>query len=184
MTKGETITATHYDARTRIYHWTSAVLVVVLWVMGRATGLLPRGPFRVDVWSVHVLLGFGLAALFVLRLTWRFDSKRQGPPPEPGLLHRLAGIVHAGLYGLLAAVVILGLINAFVRAFPLFNLIKLPDFGLGAFKHDVNSWHDLAANILAALVGLHVAAALYHHLLLRDRTLVAMLSRQPDDSHH
>ncbi len=178
MTKGETITAIPYDTRTRIYHWTSAVLVVVLWIMGRTTGLLPRGPFRVDVWSVHVLLGFGLAAVFALRLFWRFGSKRRGPRREAGWLHRLAAIVHAGLYGLLAVVVILGLVNAFVRAFPLFNLVKLPDFGLGALKHDVNSWHDLAANILAGIVGLHVVAALYHHLILRDRTLVAMLPRR------
>lgn len=182
MTKDETISAIHYDARTRIYHWTSAVLVVLLWVMGRTTGLLPRGPFRVDVWSVHVLLGFGLAAIFALRLSWRLGSKRQGPLPERGLPHRIAGIVHSGLYCLLAAVVMLGIVNAFVRGFPMFNLVKLPDFGLGALKHDVNSWHDLVANILAGIVGLHVAVALYHHLLLRDRTLVAMLPRRSDDS--
>jgi cytochrome b561 len=182
MTKGETITAIHYDARTRIYHWTSAVLVVVLWVMGRTTGLLPRGPFRVDVWSVHVLLGFGLTAVFALRLVWRFGSKRQGPPLERGLPHRIAGAAHSGLYCLLAAVVMLGIVNAFARGFPMFNLVKLPDFGLGALKHDVNAWHDLAANILAGIVGLHVAAALYHHLILRDRTLVAMLPLRSDDS--
>ncbi|MGN6424395.1 MAG: cytochrome b [Asticcacaulis sp.] len=182
MTTGETITAIHYDARTRAYHWTSAVLVIVLWVMGRTTGLLPRGPFRVDVWSVHVLLGFGLAAVFALRLVWRFGSKRQGPLPERGLLRKIASIVHSGLYGLLAAVVMLGIVNAFARGFPMFNLVKLPEIGLGALKHDVNSWHDLAANILAGIVGLHAVAALYHHLVLRDQTLMAMLPHRSDIS--
>jgi cytochrome b561 len=37
--------------------------------------------------------------------------------------------------------------------------------------------HELAANALVILAAFHAAAALVHHWILRDRTLVRMLPR-------
>lgn len=44
-----------------------------------------------------------------------------------------------------------------------------------AFASSVNEAHELLANALVILAGLHVAAALIHHWVFRDRTFVRML---------
>ena len=42
----------------------------------------------------------------------------------------------------------------------------------------VTTWHAIAANTILILAGLHASAALAHHYLLRDGTLVRMLPRR------
>lgn len=161
-----------HDAVTRRLHWATALLVTVLWIMGQTTGWLPRGPARVDVWSVHILLGFTLAGVIVARIVWRL---RRGALPSSGhgLLDIAAKIVHAVLYVLLVAVVTLGVINVFVHGFPLFNAWTFPgaDKELRGF---INHWHKLAANAIAIVALLHAVAALVHHYVLKDEVLVRM----------
>jgi cytochrome b561 len=163
-----------YDPVTRGLHWATATLIIVLWVMGRTTGWLPRGPARVDVWSVHVLLGVTLACVLVARIAWRIGPGRSLPPTDNGLLNVVAKATHYVLYALLIAVVALGITNAFAHGFPMFNLWKLPGGGDKAFTHMINGWHDLAANILVAVALLHAVAALFHHYLLKDGVLARM----------
>jgi cytochrome b561 len=65
--------------------------------------------------------------------------------------------------------------------FGLFPIPYLPiDKAAGGFGHDA---HTILGYGLAALVVLHILAALRHHLLLRDATLIRMLPilRAPTD---
>jgi cytochrome b561 len=55
-----------YDRTTIALHWATAILVAIQFLIGRTTNFLPRGPFRVDIWSMHVLFGFALAGVVVL----------------------------------------------------------------------------------------------------------------------
>jgi len=41
--------------------------------------------------------------------------------------------------------------------------------------HNAHEAHELLGYLMTALVLIHIAAALRHHLLLRDRALVRML---------
>jgi hypothetical protein len=47
-----------YDPTTIWLHWITVGLIVALWVIGQTGDLVPRGPFRTGIWSVHVTLGF------------------------------------------------------------------------------------------------------------------------------
>ncbi|WP_158915504.1 cytochrome b [Caulobacter sp. S45] len=163
-----------YDPITIRLHWATAALIVVLWIMGRTTGWMPRGPLRVDVWSVHVLLGFALAVVLVARIAWRTTRGRRLPPVEHGVLHLVAKAVHGLLYVLLATVVVLGLINVFAHGFPMFNVLKFPKVGDKAFTKTVNHWHDLAANTIAAVALFHAIAALFHHYVRKNVVLIRM----------
>jgi len=102
--------------------------------------------------------------------------------PEDGLPPwqlQSARAVHWLLYALLFVLPILGWINASWRGFPLImfglELPKLvatraPGWGWSGDVHSV-----LANYLLLVLVGLHVAAALYHYFVRRDRVLQRML---------
>jgi cytochrome b561 len=166
-----------YDAITIRLHWATALLVVLLWTIGRITPFLPRGSFRIDIWSVHVLLGFTLAAVLIARIGWRLTRGRRLPPAERGIRHLLAAATHGLLYLLLVTVVALGVVNVFAHAFPLFNLWHFPKFGDAGFGRAINGWHNLAANVTAAVALFHAAAALFHHYVVHDGVLRRMSPR-------
>jgi cytochrome b561 len=163
-----------YDKVTIRLHWATALLVAILWLMGRTTGFLPRGPLRIDIWSVHILLGFTLAGILIARLVWRATKGRRLRPEDRGVSYLLAAITHGLLYLLLLAVVTLGVINVRAQAFPLFNVWSFPRLGQDDFRHQVNAFHNIVANIVIAMALLHASAALFHRFVLKDAVLRRM----------
>jgi cytochrome b561 len=86
-----------------------------------------------------------------------------------------AKATHRGLYLLLLVVIVLGIINAFVRGYNLFDLMSLPQIGDRAMRKSITHWHGFAANLLLVLAGLHAGAALFHHYIIRDSVLARMV---------
>jgi cytochrome b561 len=169
-----------YDRTTISLHWITAGLVVVLWIIGQTADWLPDGPLNTDYWSIHVVLGFALAAVIAWRMIWRNAGGSRLPAADTGVLYVAAKATHYGLYLLLLAVVVLGIFNAFVRGYNLFNLVNLPQIGDRAMRKPITHWHGFVANLLLVLAGLHAAAALFHHYIIRDSVLARMVpARDP-----
>lgn len=163
-----------YDRTTISLHWITAGLVVVLWIIGQTADWLPDGPLHTDYWSIHVVLGFALAAVIAWRMIWRNSGGRRLPAADTGVLHLAAEATHYGLYILLLVVIVLGIINAYVRGYNLFDLVSLPQIGDRAMRKPITHWHGFAANLLLVLAGLHAAAALFHHYIIGDKVLARM----------
>jgi cytochrome b561 len=166
--------ALRYDRRTIWLHWATAILVALQWLIGRLNGFLPKGPLRLDIWSIHVLLGFSLAALIVARIAWRSTGGRRLPPADRGARHVAALIVQGALYVMLVAVVALGIANVFGHGFPLFGVWKFPRFWDKPTQQAIGWGHDLSANIIAAVALIHAGAALMHRYWWRDGVLARM----------
>ena len=172
----QTLTPARYDATTMALHWATALLVVTLWTLGQTADWAPDGSLlNTSLWSTHVVLGFTLAVVLIWRIAWRSSGGRALPAADQGALHVLAKATHYGLYLLLAVVVGLGLVNAFVRGYPIYGLFHLPQVGDRAWRRPITDWHGLAANIVLGLAGFHAAAALVHQYLWRDGLLGRML---------
>ena len=171
--------AARYDAATIALHWTTAALVGTLWIIGQTIDFWPRGPLRVDYRSVHILLGALLLCVILARLGWRASRGARVPAEGPRLAVLAAKAVHWALYALVGTTIALGLLTVFARGESLFGLLTLPSFAAGdrALARTLFDWHSLAADAVLILAGLHAAAALGHHYLLRDRTLRRMLPR-------
>jgi cytochrome b561 len=163
-----------YDTTTISLHWFTAVLVVVLWIIGQTADWLPRGALQTFYWSSHVALGFALAVILAWRMIWRGALGRRLPAADSGVLRLAAEASHGALYVLLVVVVGLGVVNAFVRGYDLFGLFHLPQIGDSALRRPITHWHGLAANILLGLALLHALAALAHHYVLKDAVLRRM----------
>jgi cytochrome b561 len=86
--------------------------------------------------------------------------------------------VHGALYGLFFMVPLAGWAYSSAAGFPvvLFGVLPLPDFVRPdrALAEVLKERHALLAFALAALVLLHVAAALKHHFVDRDGLLQRM----------
>lgn len=160
-------------------------LVALAWALGIFDDVLPKGGPRDAGLFAHIFAGIAIIALLVARVIWRLADP--SPPPvatEFGAwmgkwLDPASRIAHFALYVLLVAVPIAEIILQFARgdALPLFGLAEIPSPWLKdrAFAHNVKEVHEILAHALVILAAFHAAAALIHHLIFRDRTLVRML---------
>ena len=179
MAKSEN--AAGYAGTAKALHWGIVALLIVQFVLAWTMPEIRRDTKPDTLINLHLSFGALLLGLAVIRLSWR--ATHGEPPPQGGMPSwqlQSARIVHWLLYGLLFVVPILGWINASWRGFPvsLFGLIELPK--LLATRAPGLRWtgdvHGLLANyLMLALVGLHVAAALYHNFIRRDGVLQRML---------
>jgi cytochrome b561 len=169
-----------HDPTTIALHWITAVLVVLLWVIGQTIDFAPNGPLRVDYRSIHITLGVVLGVVVLARLAWRLMRRESLPPLDHGLLLFIGRVTHWLLYALLVVTVGAGIAYLWVRGDSIFNLVSVPAYDPGnrALMHQVGGWHATAANAILIVAGVHAAAALFHHYVLRDATLRRMLPWQ------
>lgn len=175
ITKPERHNPNAYDRTTMMLHWLTAISVVVLWIIGQTADWIPDGPINTAYWSVHVVLGFVLTGVIAFRVLWRASGGRRLPVADAGALGAFAKATHYLLYLLLIVVTVIGIINAFIRGYNLFDLVSLPQIGDLAWRRPITQWHGLAANILLGLALFHASAALVHHYLWQDGVLTRML---------
>ena len=169
--------ARRYDGVSILLHWLTAALVVTLWTLGQTIDFFPKGAPKIDARSTHILLGATLAIVLPVRMLWRASGGRRLPLANSGWLGVTAKVVHYGLYVLVAVTVVLGILNAWQRGDVLFNVYTIPKLVPGdlALKRTLEDLHGDFADIVLIIAGLHAAAALAHHYLLRDRVLRRML---------
>jgi cytochrome b561 len=177
---------TRYGAIAQSLHWTAVALVLLAWTLGLIGDELPEGASRSWGLFIHTNAGLLIIALTVLRLQWRLIDP--SPPAEKtefgewlfadwmGLGAKLA---HFALYSLMVAVPLVGMGLQFARgdSFSIFGLFDIasPWVRDKAFAHSVKEVHEVLAHALVAVAGFHAAAALVHHWVFGDSTLVRML---------
>jgi len=175
-----------YGAVPQAVHWVTVILVAVAWTLGLFGDDLPKGAPRDAGLFVHISAGLAVIALLVVRVAWNLVD----PPPPAGPTTLGAWSVHLGkvthylLYVLLTAVPVAGVVLQFARgdAIPVFGLAEIASPWLKdrAFSDNVEEVHEVLAHTLMVVAGLHAAAALIHHWVLRDGTLGRMLPRFGD----
>src|SRR4051794_1600426 len=165
-----------YGVPTQALHWLGALAILAAWSLGIMLESFPRGPVRAEAMGVHTLLGTAVLTLAALRVF----SRLAGPTPAatgPAWRERAARLAHAGLYALTVALPLTGLLARWARsgsaAMPFGWSIPAP-FPIPATKF-WGETHETLAFALAALVVAHVAAALWHRLVLRDGVMQRMV---------
>lgn len=174
-----------YGAIAQTLHWLTVFLVALAWALGIFDDVLPKGWPRASGLFVHIWAGIAILVLLVARVSWRLVD----PAPTPKVtefgnwmgrwLDPAARIAHYSLYALLVAVPVVGIVLQFARgdALSLLGLAEIPSPWLKdrAFAHSVKEVHEVLAHALVIVALMHAAAALIHHWIFRDRTLVRML---------
>jgi cytochrome b561 len=171
-------------------HWLTALGILTLIVLGLAMTRMPPGSLRQFSWyQLHKSVGITVLVLTLLRVAWRLGHRPPPLPPGMAAVERLAARgTHLAFYLLLLGMPLTGwaLVSASPFNLPtvLYGVLPLPHLPVlstlaPADKAPVAnvfaSVHDAAAFVLIALLGLHVAAALFHHFVRRDGVLTGML---------
>jgi len=170
-------TSTAWGWPARGFHWVMAALFGLQWLAGEYDEAFGGRGF-------HVSLGIVLALLLVLRLAWRLTNPVPNPPPGTSALVALASqLTHWAWYALLIALPVTGQMyvqakNKVVSFFGLFDLplLMAKNPQLAELAEEA---HKTLAVLFLVLLGLHVAAALKHHLIDRDDVLRRMWRGTP-----
>lgn len=174
---------TRYIPFARALHWLLALGIVGNFALGVYMSDLPFSPARLQYYSWHKWAGVLVLAFSAVRLLTRLLS----PPPAlpdaieaamPGWQKLAHHATHVALYALFFAVPLTGWAYSSAAGFPIvwFGVLPLPDFMPvdKALAESIKPLHELSAFGLAGLVVLHVAAALKHQFIDRDRLLGRM----------
>lgn len=173
-------------SRTNIaLHWLMLVLIVAVYACMDLRDLFPKSsPIHDGLKTWHYMLGLTVFVLVWLRLLARVG--RSTPPIEPkppAWQESLAKLVHLLLYLFMIAMPLLGWLTLSAKGDPVpFWGLTLPHLiaqnkDLGKQIQEV---HETIATIGYFLIGLHAAAALFHHYVQHDNTLRRMLSPRGD----
>lgn len=162
-------------------HWLMLALLVAVYACMELREFYPRGSaIREGLKTWHYMLGISVFVLVWVRLAARARTPVGPFPRTPPAA--LAAAVHGALYLLMVAMPVLGwvLLSAEGDQVPFFGLtlppLTAPDEGLAGRVEDI---HTTVGVVGYWLIGLHAAAALFHHYVLRDSTLRRMLPGLP-----
>jgi cytochrome b561 len=168
-----------YDPIAVLLHWFLAAAVAGQFALGwlmQEIAKSPPGP-RAAAYNLHKSIGLAILLLMLFRLAWRAGHAPPPLPAMPAWQERAAWANHALLYGLLVFMPVVGYLGSAFSGYPVrFFGMALPawaarDEGL---KWLMGVFHLGAAWLLAAAVGLHLAAVAKHQLVDRDGLLARM----------
>jgi cytochrome b561 len=161
----------HFSVAARSLHWLMAVLIIAMLIIGLNRNWL----------GVHEPIGILIFVLVLIRIGIRL---RDGVPPLPQTMPRWqrlgASMSHIALYGLMVAMPLVGWATVSAEGAPivLLHVIHLPPIappGL-EFYRILRKTHMYLALTLCATFVMHVVAALYHGLILKDGVFSSMAS--------
>jgi cytochrome b561 len=173
-----------YDPVARAVHWLVAGLAVIVVALGWTIPEAPRGTdSRELLLLLHRSVGLSILALMLFRVGWRLTHPA---PPLPAAFPRsealAAHAAHALLYVLFLVMPLSGYLNAAAagHSVSFFGLFAIPplvpeDPRLAQVAVAV---HLVAQFLIYGLVAIHVAAALMHRFVRRNRILDRMLPRR------
>jgi cytochrome b561 len=169
-----------YGPVAKILHWLVVLLLVAQFAVAWTMPPIRRGTSPDGLIGLHLSIGALILLVVVVRAVWRLTHRA---PPEPDDLpawQRFAArATHGLLYGILLALPVLGWANASSRGWSvgLFGALPLPKIMPTGSElgHVLGDIHGTLATILLYVVGLHVAAALYHAIVRRDQILQRIL---------
>ena len=173
-----------YNSVSRLLHWLIAGLIVSQYVLAKLAEIAEEQNQLVQQLGLlanHKSVGMTVLVLAVIRLLWRLTHRPPAlPRTMPNWQKRISTITHLLIYALIFTVPLSGWLMSSGTAYSVswFNLFAFPDLiapneGLAAVFHEM---HHILVKMLAAVVVLHILAALKHQFIDKDSVMGRMAS--------
>jgi cytochrome b561 len=178
-------TSSSWGSVSRWFHWILGITVIGMLAYGWWMNHIPARADRLFYRSIHADIGYVVLLLMVVHLLWRIINPKPALPSDTPRWQRFsAQISHWALYIVTIMVAMLGWAHSgahkpdYADWFGLFRVpqITSPD---KAAADAYEERHIFFAYVLLALIVIHVAAALWHHFVKRDRVTARMVDGQP-----
>lgn len=157
-------------------HWLTAILVFAAFILGKVMTRIPNDDdAKLIPLATHMLFGI----LMLVVIVARFAARAKLPKPIHAstgntLLDSLGKLVHYALYLFVFLMAVSGMMLSLQSGLP-----KIVFFGLGVLPADffdftARALHGFIAPALLLLILLHISAAFYHQLRLKDKLFSRM----------
>jgi cytochrome b561 len=168
-----------YGTTAKVFHWLVMALLLVQYPIGWLMPGVHRGMQPGVAMTLHISLGTVILILIVLRFAWRLTHPVAPESSLPAWQRLSSEALHWLLYALVLATTVTGWLFASVRGWSVsfFFLVPLPMLSSenAATGKLIDGWHQAMEWTLLVVIGLHVAAALAHIFIYRDRIMQRML---------
>lgn len=180
--------STRFGAVSVVLHWGLAVAIIGLF----ALGLYMMGLGYYDAWyvtapNIHRSVGILVGLLMIVRVGWRWFSV--DPVAQGAAWERFLGkLVHRLFYFIVFIIVISGFLISTAKGQPVsvFDWFEMPAVFSGIDNQEdiAGLVHEVVAYLMILLVMLHSSAALKHHFIDKDSTLIRMFGLKRASSRH
>ncbi|MDM8567477.1 cytochrome b [Candidatus Halobeggiatoa sp. HSG11] len=174
-------TQASYGIITILLHWVMAIIIIGLFFLGEYMVDLDYYDqwYHAAPWW-HKSIGILVFALLLIRVGWKLSNPTLVPVANSQLWEvKIAKLVHIIFYILLFIICISGYFISTAKnvGIEIFGLFELPAvMELSENKADiVGEIHEISTHILVIVFLLHGIAALKHHFINKDNTLIRML---------
>lgn len=168
-------TNSKWSVSSRIFHWISAVLLLITWIMMLLNNNLDSNIYI----GLHKAFGVSLLFWMIARVINRVFTKAPPPISMPRWQLLLSHLSHFGLYALLIAMPTVGLLMTVYGGRPvdIFGLFQIPVFvtpdrTLARFYNNLHT--DVIWQAIIAFTAVHISAALYHQFVKKDNLIARM----------
>lgn len=169
----------NYGTTAKTFHWLIVALLAVQYPIGWLMPDLHRNQQPGAPMTFHVSFGITILILIVLRLAWRLTHPVAPESSLPPWQRLSSEVVHWLLYALVLGTTVTGWLFASFRGWSLsfFYLMPLPMLAgdNAAAGKAIDGLHQAMELALIVVIGIHVAAALAHRWIYRDRVMQRML---------
>ncbi len=170
-----------YTITARVLHWLTAVLVLIMIPLGIVIANEWGGSRQESLYDLHKSIGAVILPLVIVRLINRLTHPPLPLPADvPAGLQLAAHATHWALYALLIAQSLIGWIatSAYPAPLPVFGLFELPKIWRQdqPFSEQLFVVHRWMGIVIAVVAAMHIATAVYHHFVRRDRVLMRMVT--------
>lgn len=172
-------TAEAYGSLSKFLHWAIVLLILPQYFLVEAAEELPQGLARLELMTWHKSLGMLVLLLAVARIAWKAMNKGWPGPIGNAWQRKAAAAGHGLLYLLILAQPLTGWIMSSSANYPvtLFGWLQFP--AIVGENHDLHEAmeevHEVLFTAMLTVAAIHVAAACYHHFVLKDGVLRRML---------
>jgi len=173
------MTRLQYGTPAKIFHWLIVALLAVQYPIGWLMPDTHRGMSPGAGMTFHISIGLTILLLTTLRFVWRLTHPVAPESSLPAWQRLSSEAVHWLLYVLVLATTISGWLFASFRGWSVsfFYLVPLPMLASdnAAAGRAIDGLHQAMEWALLVTIGIHVAAALAHIFIYRDRVMRRML---------
>src|SRR3984893_9270553 len=173
----------NYGTTAKVFHWLIVALLIVQFPLGWFMPDIHRGMKPGDAMTFHISFGITILALMALRLFWRITHPVAPASSLPAWQRLSSEAVHWLLYALVFATTMTVWIFASERGWSisLFFAVPLPMLPTegSLLANSLGKWHGTMEWALLLVISLHVAAAMAHTFIFRDRIMQRMLPEKP-----
>lgn len=169
-----------YGTTAKAFHWVIVALLVAQYLIGWLMPDIHRADKPGAAMTFHLSIGLTILVLIVLRFAWRLTHPVAPESSLPPWQRLSSEAMHWLLYILVLGTTLTGWLFASFRGWGVsfFYLVPMPMLATenAAAGKIIDGLHQAAEWTLLVLIGLHVATALAHLFIYRDRIMQRMLA--------